>query len=51
MKGSIRVVLGLIIVMSAAGGIDIATDLQLIPTMALAAVGLFIMTSGVKAMD
>jgi hypothetical protein len=50
MKGSIRTIAGLIITIGAAGGLDTATNAQLIPCIAIAAVGLAIMASGVSAM-
>jgi hypothetical protein len=50
MRGSIRSFFGLIITMGAAGGLDTATDAQLLSCMAIAAVGLAIMASGVSAM-
>ena len=50
MKGSIRAVLGLLIVFAAAGGIDNATDEQLGMVILAAGAGLAIMYSGVKAM-
>jgi hypothetical protein len=51
MPGTIRVVLGLVITMSAVGGIDRATDSQLWLLVAIAALGLYSMYSGVKAMQ
>ena len=50
MKGSIRTIVGLVITFGAAGGMDNATDAQLIPLMIVAAIGLGLMYSGVKAM-
>jgi hypothetical protein len=50
MKGSIRTIVGLVVTMGAAGGLDNATDAQLIPCMIVAAIGLSLMYSGVKAM-
>ncbi len=50
MKGSIRTFAGLVITVAAAGGIDTATDAQLIPCIAIAALGLALMASGVKAL-
>lgn len=49
MKGSIRLIVGLLLVMGAAGGIDNATDAQLLPLLGLAALGLFSMISGIRA--
>jgi hypothetical protein len=51
MPGTIRVVLGLVITMSAVGGIDSASDTQLWLLATIAAVGLAAMYSGVKAMQ
>ncbi len=51
MKGSIRIIVGLLLVMGAAGGIDNATDAQLLPLLGLAALGLFSMYSGTKAIN
>jgi len=50
MRGSIRTIVGLVVVMAAAGGLDNATDAQLIPAMAIAVVGLALMATGVSAM-
>ena len=50
MKGSIRAILGLIVVLGAAGGLDNATDNQIFTVLAVAAVGLALMYSGVSAM-
>ena len=49
MRGMIRVFVGLVVVMGAAGGLDNATDAQLFPIVAMAAVGLAVMASGVSA--
>ena len=49
MRGSIRFVVGLIVVFGAAGGIDTATDTQLLGCIAIAAVGLLVMASGATA--
>lgn len=49
MKGMIRVIAGLILVAGCAGGLDNATDAQLLPLIGLALVGLGIMASGVSA--
>ena len=51
MPGTIRVVLGLVIALSAVGGIDRATDGQLWILAVIAALGLYSMYSGVKAMQ
>jgi hypothetical protein len=50
MRGSIRMFVGLIVVMGAGGGMDNATDAQLLPVLAIALTGLAIMYSGVSAM-
>lgn len=50
MRGSIRAFIGLFIVFGAVGGIDNATDGDLLLTTTIAVVGLFIMYSGVRAM-
>ena len=49
MRGSIRMIVGLIVTMGAAGGLDTATNAQLIPCIAIACVGLAMMASGVSA--
>lgn len=49
MKGSIRILTGLLIVFGAVGGIDNATDGQLIPLVLLALAGLGVMASGLNA--
>jgi hypothetical protein len=51
MRGTIRVIVGLVVVMGAMGGMDSATDAQLIPLMLVAGLGLYSMYSGVKAMQ
>lgn len=51
MKGSIRAILGFLVTFGAVGGIENATDGQLIPAMLLAVVGLALMASGVRAMN
>jgi hypothetical protein len=50
MRGSIRTLVGLFIVLGSAGGLDNATDSQLPFVIAFAALGLFMMYSGTKAM-
>ena len=50
MRGTIRVIVGLVITMGSVGGMDNATDGQLIPLLAITAVGLGLMYSGTKAM-
>ena len=49
MRGSIRMFVGLVVTMGAAGGLDNATNAQLLPCIALACVGLAVMASGVSA--
>lgn len=49
MKGSIRIVLGLLVAFGAVGGIDAGNDL--LPCVLLAAAGLGTMYSGVKAQN
>ena len=49
MRGSIRMFLGLVVTMGAAGGLDNATNAQLLPCIAIAAVGLAVMMSGISA--
>lgn len=51
MRGSIRFVLGLIITMSAVGGVDNASDAELFACIAAAAIGLLIMASGTRALQ
>lgn len=51
MRGSIRAILGFIIVLGVAGGIDTATDSQLPVAFLLAISGLLLMYSGVHAMS
>ena len=51
MRGSIRTLFGLLLVMGAAGGIDTATNMQLLGCVAVALAGLGIMASGVSAMN
>lgn len=50
MKGSIRGLLGLVVLMGVAGGMDTATDTQLPALILIAILGLFVMASGVKEM-
>ena len=49
MKGSIRLIVGILVVFGAVGGIDAGNDL--LPCVALAVLGLFVMSSGVRAME
>jgi len=51
MKGTIRLIVGLLLVMGAAGGLDNATDAQILPLMGIAILGLFSMYSATKAMN
>lgn len=50
MRGTIRVIVGMVIAMGSVGGIDNATDTQLVVLCVIAAIGLIIMYSGVQAM-
>lgn len=50
MKGSIRAIVGLLVVFGACGAIDNATDSQLLAIILTAALGLGIMASGTAAM-
>ena len=49
MRGSIRMFVGLVMTMGAAGGLDNATNAQLLPCIAIAIAGLAMMASGVSA--
>ena len=51
MQGTIRVILGLVVLMGVAGGIDVASDAELFILGAFAAIGGLLMASGVKAMN
>lgn len=51
MKGSIRAITGLLIVLGAAGGLDNASNDQILPIIAVAIAGLALMFSGVSAMN
>ena len=51
MQGTIRVILGLIVLMGVAGGIDNATDAELLILIAFAIAGGALMYSGTKAMN
>ena len=51
MRGSIRTLVGLVVVMMAAGGLDNALDSQLPTLLLVAVVGLILMASGVNAMN
>lgn len=50
MKGSIRFGLGMLLVMGSAGGIEVATDPQLIPLILTTIIGLTLMYFGAKAL-
>jgi hypothetical protein len=50
MKGSIRAIVGLFVVFGSAGGLDSATDSQLLLVTSMAVFGLLLMYSGVRAM-
>ena len=51
MKGSIRAILGLLVVLGAAGGLDTAPDDQLLLVTSVAVLGCLLMFSGVSAMN
>lgn len=51
MKGSIRLVVGFLLVFGAVGGMETGTDAQLPLQLVVAVVGLFSMYSGTKAME
>lgn len=51
MKGSIRFLVGFLIIAGVAGGIDSASDSQLLTLIVVAAFGLGIMASGTQAME
>ena len=51
MRGSIRAIVGLVVVFGAAGGIDTATNEQLLACILVAAAGLGLMAAGVSAMN
>lgn len=50
MKGSIRVFVGMLLVFGAVGGMETGTDAQLPMQLIVAAIGLYSMHSGTKAM-
>lgn len=50
MRGSIRAIIGLVVVLGAAGGIDNAVDGELLLVTSVAVLGLLLMFSGVSAM-
>lgn len=49
MQGTIRTLLGFLIIAGAVGGIETGTDSQLIKQLIIAAIGMALMYSGVKA--
>jgi hypothetical protein len=54
MRGSIRTIVGLVVVMGAVGGLDTTMNsqvVQLVSLCAMAAAGLGLMASGVSAMN
>lgn len=51
MQGSIRAGIGFLIVFGAVGGMDTATDSQLLVESLVAVLGLCVMYSGVSAMN
>ncbi len=51
MRGSIRAIGGLLVVFGVCGGLDTATDSQLLTLLVFAAAGLGLMASGVSAMQ
>lgn len=50
MKGSIRAIVGFLIVFGAVGGMETCTDSQLLTLLIVAAAGLGFMASGTNAM-
>jgi len=51
MKGSIRAIIGLLVVFGAVGGLDNAPDDQLLLVTSVALLGCLLMYSGVSAMN
>lgn len=51
MRGSIRALVGFLVTFGAVGGMDTATDGQLLTLLPVALVGLAILASGVSAMN
>jgi hypothetical protein len=49
MRGSIRIIAGLVVTMAAVGGIDNATDGNLLACVLIAGLGLLLMHNGVSA--
>ena len=50
MPGTIRTIAGLLVTMACVGGMDTATDAQLLVLVAVAAMAMLVMYSGVRAM-
>ena len=50
MKGSIRVIAGVLVVFGVCGGLDTASDSQLLTLIVFGALGLGLMASGTNAM-
>lgn len=51
MRGTIRVLLGLLVLFGVAGGLDNASDAELFLLVAMSVVGALLMFSGVRAMN
>ena len=51
MQGSIRIVVGMLILFGVAGGIDVASDVDLVFLGVFAVIGGLFMASGVKALN
>jgi hypothetical protein len=51
MRGSIRTFVGLFVLMGVAGGLDTATDAQLLPLVVIGALAGALAYSGVRAMN
>jgi heme O synthase-like polyprenyltransferase len=51
MRGSIRLIVGFLLVFGAVGGMDFGPAEFLLYQIAIAVIGLFMMSSGVKAMN
>ena len=51
MRGSLRTFVGLITLLGVAGGLDTATDAQLLPLVVIAGLAIALMYSGVTAMN
>jgi len=50
MRGTLRTLIGFVIVFGAVGGIDNSTDSELLLLVGIASAGMLLMFSGVKAM-